>query len=148
MRAVAQKPEFAPVVDMLAIGPETHTEVASLSLALYASTGDFCALHALTGAHWLHMMAPRTPDRTQPLRFFWQAIAALVPKIGSPSLPKAEQLDQWRATRLPDWPEIFQEAIMRDDEHDLSLTFSASEEFKRYRDPLYKYAAAKRLNLI
>jgi hypothetical protein len=28
------------------------------------------------------------------------------------------------------------------------VTFSASEEFKIYRDPLYQYAAAKRLNLI
>jgi hypothetical protein len=38
--------------------------------------------------------------------------------------------------------------VTRDDEHDLSLSFSASEEFKIYRDPLYKYAAAKRLRLI
>ena len=45
-------------------------------------------------------------------------------------------------------PEIYREAITRDDEHDLSLSFSASEEFKRYGDPLYKYAAAKRLNLV
>ena len=50
--------------------------------------------------------------------------------------------------RLPDWHEIFSEAVRRDDEHDLSLSFSAAEEFKRYGDPLYKYAAAKRLNLI
>ena len=32
MRAVAQKPEFAPVVDMLAIGPETHDRVARCRL--------------------------------------------------------------------------------------------------------------------
>ena len=53
MRAVAGKPEFEPVVDMLAIGPETHDRAARLSLALYAGTLDFCALHALTGMHWL-----------------------------------------------------------------------------------------------
>ena len=87
MRAIALKPEFAPVVDMLAIGPETHDRVARCSLALYASTLDFCALHALTGTHWLRMIAPRTPDSATPLRYFWQAIAALVPKIGFPSLP-------------------------------------------------------------
>ena len=34
-----------------------------LSLALYAATLDFCALHALTGTHWLRLIAPRTPDR-------------------------------------------------------------------------------------
>ena len=38
------------------------------------------------------------------------------------------------ALRLPDWPEIYREAVARDDEHDLSLTFSAGEEFKHYGD--------------
>ena len=149
MRAIAQKPEFAPVVDMLAIGPETHDRVARLSLALYASTLDFCALHAVTGTHWLRLIAPRAPDAATALRYFWQAITALVPKIGFPSLASADQLEEWRRMRLPDWPEIFiGEAVKRDDEHDLSLCFSAGEEFKQYGDPLYKYAAAKRLNLI
>ena len=70
MRAVRAKPEFAPVVDMLAIGPETHDRVARCSLALYAATLDFCALHALTGTHWLRLMAPRTPDTATPLALF------------------------------------------------------------------------------
>ncbi|HLY00230.1 MAG TPA: questin oxidase family protein [Roseiarcus sp.] len=148
MRAVAEKPEFAPVVDMLAIGPETHDRAARLSLALYAGTLDFCALHALTGMHWLRLIAPRTPDPAAPLRYFWQAIAALVPKMGFPALPSADELEAWRRMPLPDWPEIHCEAVERDDEHDLSLAFSASEEFKHYGDRLYQYAAAKRLNLV
>jgi hypothetical protein len=148
MRAIALKPEFSPVVDLLAIGPETHDRVARCSLALYAATLDFCALHAVTGTHWLRLIAPRSPDRAAPLRYFWQAIASLVPKIGFPSLPSADQLEASRRTPLPDWPEIFREAVTHDDEHDLSLSFSAGEEFKRYGDPLYQYAAAKRLNLV
>ena len=148
MRAIALKPEFAPVVDLIAIGPGTHDQVARCSLALYAATLDFCALHAVTGTHWLRLIAPRTPDRATPLRYFWQAIASLVPKIGFPTPPSADQLEGWRRMTLPDWPEIFREAITHDDEHDLSLSFSAGEEFKRYGDPLYRYAAAKRLNLV
>jgi hypothetical protein len=148
MRAIALKPEFSPVVDLLAIGPETHDRVARCSLGLYAATLDFCALHAVTGTHWLRLIAPRSPDRAAPLRYFWQAIASLVPKIGFPSLPSADQLETSRRTPLPDWPEIFREAVTHDDEHDLSLSFSAGEEFKRYSDPLYQYAAAKRLNLV
>jgi hypothetical protein len=147
MRAVAERPEFNPVVDMLAIGPATHDRIARCSLALYAGTLDFCALHAVTGAHWLRLMAPRAPDRAAPLRYFWQAIAALAPKMGFPELPSADELDAWRRAPLPDWPEIYREAVERDDEHDLSLTFSAGEEFKHYGDRLYQYAAAKRLNL-
>jgi hypothetical protein len=148
MRAVAQKPEFAPVVDMLAIGPKTHDRIALCSLALYAATLDFCALHAVTGTHWLRLMAPRTPDAATPLRYFWQAIASLAPKIGFPNLPSADELEAWRRARLPDWPEIYREAVARDDEHDLSLTFSAGEEFEHYGDRLYQYAAAKRLSLV
>jgi hypothetical protein len=148
MRAVSEKPEFAPVVDMLAIGPETHDRIARFSLALYAATLDFCALHAVTGTHWLRLMVPRTPDAGTPLRYFWQAIASLVPKIGFPVLPSAAELEAWRRMPLPDWPESFREAVARDDEHDLSLTFSAAEEFKHTGDRLYQYAAAKRLSLV
>jgi hypothetical protein len=148
MRAVSEKPEFALVVDMLAIGPETHDRIARCSLALYAATLDFCALHAVTGTHWLRLIAPRTPDAAIPLRYFWQAIASLVPKIGFPDIPSANELEAWRRARLPDWPEIYREAAARDDEHDLSLVFSAGEEFKHYGDRLYQYAAAKRLSLV
>jgi hypothetical protein len=148
MRAVSEKPEFAPVVDRLAISPETHERIARCSLALYAATLDFCALHAVTGTHWLRLIAPRTPDAATPLRYFWQAIASLVPKIGFPVLPSADELEAWRRMSLPDWPEIYREAVGRDDEHDLSLTFSAGEEFKHYGDRLYQYAAAKRLSLV
>jgi hypothetical protein len=148
MRAVSEKREFAPVVDMLAIGPETHDRIAGCSLALYAATLDFCALHAVTGTHWLRLMAPCTPDAATPLRYFWQAIASLVPKIGFPVLLSADELGAWRVARLPDWPEIYREAVARDDEHDLSLTLSAGEEFKHYGDRLYQYAAAKRLSLV
>jgi len=148
MRAIAERPEFAPVIDMLPVGPDTRDRIARLSVALYAATGDFAALHAVTGVHWLRLMSPRTPDNAMPLRYFWQAIASLVPKIGFPELPSAEQVDEWRRTRLPDWPDILREAVTHDDEHDLTLSFSASEEFKIYRDPLYQYAAAKRLNFV
>ena len=148
MRAIAQKPEFAPVVDRLAIGPETRPRVAKLSLAILAATNDFCALHAVTGTHWLRMIEPRTPDPAISLRYLWQAVAALVPKMGFPEIPSQDQLEQWRRVPLPDWNEIFREAVTHDDEHDLSLSFSASEEFKVYGDPLYKYVAAKRLKLI
>ena len=148
MRETARRPEFAPVIDRLAIGPATRARVAAVSLALLAATQDFCAIHAVTGGHWLRLIEPRTPDPAVPLRYLWQAVAAVVPKMGFPVPPSPEQLEDWRQRPLPAWPEIFAEAITHDDEHDLSLTFSASEEFKLYGDPLYKYVAAQRLGMI
>ena len=148
MAAMAARPEFEPVIDWLAIGPDGLRRVASASLALYAGTMDFCALHALTGSHWLRMLSPVLPDRDLALRHFWQAIAALYPKMGFPDLPSPEALRSWRESPCPDWPEIRAAAIESDDEHDLSLTFSAFEEWKFYSDPLYRWVAARRVRLI
>jgi hypothetical protein len=133
---------------MLAIGPETHDRVARVSLALYAATEEFSALHALTGTHWLRLMAARTPDAATPLRYFWQAIASLYPKIGFPDLPDAAAVEAWRAAPCPDWAEIEAAAARSDDEHDLSLAFSAREEWKVYGDRLYQVVAARRMRLI
>jgi len=148
MMAMAAKPEFRGVVDELRIGPETHDKVAAASLALYAATMDFCALHALTGVHWLRILRPVLPDPDLALRYFWQAIASLYPKIGFPDLPSAEMIEAWRNIPTPDWPEIMAAAVNCDDEHDISLTFSAHEEWKLYGDPLYKLVAARRVRLI
>ncbi len=148
MGAMAKKPEFAGVVDELRIGPETHDKIAAASLVLYAATMDFCALHALTGTHWLRILRPALPDPDLALRYFWQAIASLYPKIGFTDLPSAEALDAWRRIPTPDWPEIKAAAVNCDDEHDISLAFSAHEEWRLYGDPLYKLVAARRVRLI
>lgn len=147
MRAVAALDDFRPVVDMLEIRPDTLKRMAEVSLVLFASTFDFAALHALTGCHWIRMMAPITPNVDEALRYFWQGITALVPKIGFPELLAPDAIEAMRRTRAPGWPEIFRAAVASNDEHDLSLTFSASEEEKIYGDPLYRVVAAKRLGL-
>jgi Questin oxidase-like len=148
MRAIAATREFQPLVDWLAIGPQTLVRMRSASLALYAGTMDFCALHALTGCHWLRLIEPLTPDFGLALRYFWQAIGALYPKIGFPDLPTAEALDDWRRAPCPDWPEIAAAAVKSDDEHDISLVFSAHEEWRLFDDRLYQVVAARRMRLI
>jgi hypothetical protein len=148
MRSVSAVPEFRPLVDWLAIGPDTFGRATAASLALYAGTMDFCALHAVTGCHWLRLTKPVTPDPAMALRYFWQAIAALYPKIGFPDLPSAGTLDDWRHLPAPDWPEIEATAVRSNDEHDLSLVFSAREEWKVYGDRLYQVVAARRVSLI
>jgi hypothetical protein len=148
MRAMAAKPEFRPLVDWLAIGPDALARARAASLALYAGTMDFCALHAVTGCHWLRLIEPVAPDPGLALRYFWQAIASLYPKIGFPDLPDAATLDGWRRLACPDWREIEAAAVRSDDEHDLSLVFSAREEFGLVGDRLYHVVAARRMRLI
>lgn len=147
IRAAAADPDFAPVVDWLRVDETTPARVAATALALYASTMDFAALHAVTGAHWVRVVSRVCPDPML-LRCFWQSVAALVPSIGFPALPSAEQLDHVRRLPCPDWPLIMSTAVASDDEHDLSLVFSASEEEKVYGDRLYRVVAARRVGLI
>ena len=147
IRAAAADPDFAPVVDWLRIDGATPARVAATALALYAATMDFAALHALTGAHWVRVVSRVCPDPML-LRCFWQSVAALVPSIGFPTLPDPEWIDAMRRLPCPDWPLIKRTAVASDDEHDISLVFSASEEEKAYGDPLYRVVAARRVGLI
>jgi hypothetical protein len=147
IRAAAADPDFAPVVDWLRIDDATLSRVAATSLALFAATMDFAALHAVTGTHWVRLVwgVHREPLL---LRHFWQAVAALVPAIGFPSLPSEADLAAWRRRPCPEWPAIVAKAAASSDEHDISLVFSAREEEAVYGDRLYRVVAARRVGLI
>jgi hypothetical protein len=148
IRAVAALPGFRPVVDRLAIGPDTPRRMAATSLALFVGTMDFAALHAVTGLHWVRVLSPHLQDSEPLYRAFWQVIASLVPKIGFPSLPSPDAIESMRRRTAPSWSHIKAAAIRSDDEHDVSLTFSCLQEEQVWKDPLYRVAAARRLGLI
>ena len=101
IRAVAALPGFRHVVDRLAFGSDTPRRMAATALAIFAATMDFSALHAVTGLHWVRLVAPNLAEAEPLYRAFWQAIAALVPKIGFPALPSADALAAMRAVRAP-----------------------------------------------
>lgn len=148
MRASGRVAEFAPVVDWLDISVETPARMASTSISLFAATMDFCALHAVTGMHWMRIVLPYTPQPEILLRHFWQCVSALMGEMRFPVMPSEQALQKWREFPAPAWSTIFEAARQSNDEHDLSLVFSASEEEKVYGDPLYRLAAARRMNLV
>jgi hypothetical protein len=148
MRAVARVPSFSGVADWLIIRDDTLDRMAAASLALFAGTMSFEALHAVTGCHWLRLLQPVTSDMAPLLRHFWVGIASLMPKMGLPEIPSPGQLAAWREEASPTWPEIKAAAIASDDEHDHSLSFSAFDEWLRTGDDLYRVVAAKRVGLV
>ena len=147
IRAVGAEPAFAPVVDWLHVGPETLSRMAASALELYAGTLDFAALHALTGTHWVRVVHAVCPEPLL-LRHFWQAVAALAPTIGFPDAATERDMRIWRERPAPPWPAILAAAVASDDEHDISLVFSALEDSKVYGDRLYRVVAARRLGMI
>jgi hypothetical protein len=149
MRAVAELPEFSPLPGSLIITSHTLSRLRRLSLALFASTMTFEALHAVTGCHWLRLLPPQCPALPDIQSAFWTAIVAIYPKIGMPLPLDETALDAMRhAPSIPNWTEIAAAAVCSDDEHDISLAFSARDEWTLTRDRLYQVVAAKRLGLI
>jgi hypothetical protein len=148
IRAVGRDARFAPVIDWLAVDETTLARMAGASLVLFAGTMDFCALHAVTGSHWIRLIPTDRVDRALLVRHFWQAIAAVYPKMGLPALPDADAVATMREAPCPAWPEIAAAACASDDEHDHSLVFSAWQEEEAYGDPLYRRVAARRVGLI
>ena len=141
-------PAFQAQLGRLVPTPALLDELRQLSLTLYAATRSFEALHAVTGCHWLRLVAP-TLDRPEILvAHWWEVVMSLYAKIGMPELPNAATIAAWRALPVPPDTDIAAAAIASDDEHDHSLVFSAFEEFKLTGDPLYKVVAARRIGLI
>ena len=148
IRQFADVPQFQPVVDWLDITPDTPRRMAAAALAVFAGCMGFCALHGVTGMHWMRIVMPYCSNKEVMLRYFWLGIAGALGEMGFPRIPSAEELDEWRRIKTPAWTEIKRAAVASNDEHDLSLVFSASEEEKIYGDPLYRLVAARRVKLL
>jgi hypothetical protein len=154
MRRTAAMPAFAAAYNWLDVGRDTMRRVASDSLMVLAATrspnAEFCALHAVTGAHWLRLVLPvlQPADKSRAIRFFWQAVASVYPKMGCPPPLTPEEAGRQRRLPAPDWPQIAAAAVASDDEHDISLVYSARAEEAVWGDVLYRVVAARRVGLL
>jgi len=149
MRSSAAMPAFAPVFDWLEVTPDTLRRIARDSLAVFAATMEFCALHALTGTHWLRLILPvlDAQDQARAIRFFWQAIASVYPKMGCPAPLSPAEAERLRRLPAPEWAAIAAAACVSNDEHDISLVYSARCEEAVWGDRLYRVVAARRVGL-
>jgi len=145
---IAAEPAFAPVIDWLPAGAASLTPLAEAAALIYASTGDFTALHGLTSTHSLRIAWPHLPDPAAAARYQFQALCAAYISIGTP--PLLSEAERARLTRqaLPSWTEISAAAIRSSDEHVIKLVYSAREEDAVYHNPLYRHAAARKAGVI
>jgi hypothetical protein len=148
---IGAQPAFAPVIDWLSPKLAGHAPLAPLAeaaLVVYASTGDFTALHGLTSTHALRIAWPHLPDPAAAARYQFQALCAAYISVGTP--PLLTEAERARLTRqaVPPWSAIAAAAIGSSDEHVIKLVYSAREEATAYGDPLYRYVAANKAGLI
>lgn len=141
-------PPFQNLLGRMEPGETRIEALRQASLALYASTMTFEALHAVTGCHWLRLVWPFVEEPEVLASYWWENVLALYARIGLPAIPDAAVLDALRDLPVPPDAAIAAAAIASNDEHDHSLVFSAFEEFALTGDPLYKVVAARRVGLI
>jgi len=144
MARVAALPEFA-VSAGLALADDSLGRIAAAARALDACTGDFTALHAVTGTHAVRVVLPYLDDapRALALRFLFQAIAAAYVTIATPPITPVD------TAGAPGWDDIVVAALASDDEHVVKLAYSAREEAAVHGDDAtYRWCAALEAGLV
>ena len=107
-------------------------------LDVYASTGDFTALHAVTSTHAFRVLTPFMADAELALRYHWQALAAAYIGIGTP------KIDATAHDAPPPWDEILARAIASEDEHTVKLVETCRQEQLARGGDLYAIVAARK----
>ena len=150
MRNSAAQSAFTPVHDWLDVTPKTIRRMARDSLLVFAATMEFCALHSVTGTHRLRLILPALDpaDQTRAIRFFWQAITSVYPKMNCPAPLSPDAARQMRRLPTPTWEAIAAVTCASDDEHDISLVWLARCEEAQRSDHLYRVVAARRVGLL
>lgn len=120
-------------------------EIAAFSLAAFADRDDFTLLHLLTSTHALRLVLPYCDDEQAALRYFWQA--ALVAYL---TVPQMQTQTQTHTAAAPDspgmhWDGALSRALRCDDAHTIKLIYSASCEYRHYRDERYLDVVRRRL---
>jgi Questin oxidase-like len=112
-------------------------DLVTIAVKIYLASGDFTALHLLTGCHAARVLAPYLASHA--LHHLATAMLAAYVTIGRPAFDV-------EVSDAPDWETLARQAIASNDDHDLKLVYSAREEEAVYGWGLHRMAAALRLD--
>jgi hypothetical protein len=147
---VARRPELAASLDGLALDDRTLDDVSAFALAAHVTAEAFVTLHLVTGARAVRAVAGWVDDDVarQLAAHTAQAMAVAYAAIGAPPLLGSDRLDDLRRLPLPSADAIAERAIADLDPHVVKLSNVALVEEARTGDPLYRYAAARVVDLV
>ena len=135
MQDAAHDARLHAQVAQLAIDEHTLERLARLSAKAYARSGNFTALHLVTGCHAMHVLSAFLDDEDgTALRWFWQAWAAAVVAAG---------MTASAAPPLLPWDAIVPAALAQDDEHVIKLVDSCRELERAYGGDDWRRAASR-----
>jgi hypothetical protein len=150
LHEVARRPELAASLDGLAVDDRTLDDVSSFALAAHATAEAFITLHLVTGARAVRAVAAAVDDDVALALVASTARAMTVAyaAVGAPPLLGDVELDELRHRALPSAEAIAERAIADLDPHVVKLANVALVEEARTGDPLYRYVAARVVDLV
>ena len=146
MKAVAEDARFAAI----AASVPSAADVDALALAAataFALSGDFTALHVMTGTHAMRVLLRHLTGHVSIVSGFWSAYAAAALVAGTIPTLDAAVLDALRAEAPPDWEPLLARAVAQDDEHVIKSTYTAWRLDCELHDDVYRAAAQRYLSL-
>jgi hypothetical protein len=123
-------------------------DLALVGAEIYGASGDFTALHLVTGAQAAAVLLPYVETPKVLLPWLWQGMAAGYIAIGRPALPSADTLALWRNATVPGWQEILQRAVTETDVHVVKLIYSSLYLGRLTGDRLYRWLAARETGVL
>jgi len=141
MRQVAGRAGFAEACASLSSIEQNMPRIVEVLLRAFIASGDFTALHGVTGSHAFRVLDGYLGDRDLAHRHLMQALMASYVVAGVPDLGVPPR------SSAPSWDALAEIACGRDDDHDVKLVDSAREEDRHYCEPLARAAAARRLGV-
>src|SRR5262249_38740648 len=99
--AIGRLKGFSEVTHWLDVERVAIRDLALAAAQVYGATGDFTALHLVTGAQAAAVLLPYFESPKILLPWLWQGMAAAYIAIGRPSLPGADMVAMWRNSTVP-----------------------------------------------
>jgi hypothetical protein len=146
--AAAALDGFGEVIHWLDARQCRVADLARAAAALYAATGNFTALHGVTGTQATMVLLPYVQEQSVLVSWLWQALGATYISIGRPQLPDADEIEAWRGVETPTWPDLLQRALTEEDEHTVKLCYSALCLGRTTGDRIFRWLAAREVGVL
>jgi hypothetical protein len=142
MLAVAKDPAFLAIAQAVPRSSDIKA-LAVAAAAAFAESGDFTALHVMTGTHAMRILNRFFPDPETAMPAFWRAYAAASLVAGTTPSLAPDLLATLRAEAPTGWYELLVEASAHDEEHVIKATYTAWRLDEALREPLFRTAARR-----
>jgi hypothetical protein len=145
MLSASAQAEFHTIAELVPSSSDIDAMAIAAAVA-FAQSGDFTALHVMTGTHAMRTLSSFFVDAEAAMPAFWRAYAAAALVAGTVPSLEPNTLIKLRSEAPADWEPLLAQAIAQDDEHVIKATYTAWRLDTALHDPIFRTAAKRYLD--